>query len=191
MTHPSETQLALFAGNDLPRFEQWRVRRHLRACGRCAGEVDAYAKTVLASRAASDELPPELNWDRLADEMTANIHLGMAAGECVAAVPKVRPSVFAGWRAAAVMSGMSVVLIAAWWLNPPRPHGPQLRGPEVEIRATGNGLELKGNGTALVLLNGRGGGTPRPIIVSSPGTLRARYVDTDSGQITINNVYSE
>jgi hypothetical protein len=91
------------------------------------------------------------------------------------------------------MSGVSALVVAAWWFNPsPQPRRPGIRPADViEISATGRGLELKGNGSALVLLNGRRGENPRPIIVSSPGSLRARYVDTDTGQITINNVYSE
>jgi len=87
------------------------------------------------------------------------------------------------------MAGMSVILLAAWWLNPPRGREIIARRSPIEIRTAPGGIELKENGATLMLLHTRGQQTP--IIVSTPGSLRARFVDQDTGQVTINNVYSD
>lgn len=87
-----------------------------------------------------------------------------------------------------MMAGLTVVLAGAWWLNPPR-HQEIARKTPVEIRTSPGGIEVKENGSALMLLHTRGQQTP--IIVSTPGQLRARFVDADTGQVTINNVYSD
>jgi hypothetical protein len=194
MNHPGTDDLALFAGGDLGLLNRWRVSQHVRSCDSCRRDIEVFRSATVALRAESSAMPGGLDWDRLAAEMTANIHVGLEAGECVGRVrqkPGARVPVV-GWRALAVMGAMSVILIAAWVLNPPerRPaHG--LRGRSVEIRNTVNGLELAENGHALVLLHGRGMKAQRPIIVSAPGTLKARFVDEDTDQITITNVYAE
>jgi hypothetical protein len=194
MNHPGPDNLALFAGGDLALLNRWRVSHHVRSCASCQRDVEAFRSAAAALRTESSAMPAGLDWDRLAVEMAANIHVGLEAGECVGPVrqkPGARVPAM-GWRAAAVMATMSAILFAAWVLNPPerRPaHG--LRGRSVEIRNTVNGLELAENGHALVLLHGRGMKAQRPIIVSAPGTLKARFVDEDTDQITITNVYAE
>jgi hypothetical protein len=192
MNHPGPADLALFAGNDLGLLHRWRVANHVNSCVSCRHDVDTFRSATLALRAESSQVPAGLEWDRLAAEMTANIHVGLEAGECVGrAREKSRARVPAvGWRAAAVMGAMSAILFVAWVLNPPE-RRPMLRGPRVEIRNTANGLELTENGHALVLLHGRGMKAQRPIIVSAPGTLKARFVDEDTDQITITNVYAQ
>jgi hypothetical protein len=59
----------------------------------------------------------------------------------------------------------------------------------VEIRTSATGLEVKENGSTLILMHTRG--QQAPLILSTPGSLRARYVDQDTGQVTINNVYAD
>jgi hypothetical protein len=67
---------------------------------------------------AAAEMPPGVNWERLAAEMTANIRVGLAAGECVA--PRRRkPVAFAAWKPAAIATGAVAIVSAAWWLNLP------------------------------------------------------------------------
>jgi hypothetical protein len=189
VNHPERDQLALFAGGDVGWLDRFRVRSHMNSCEQCREQIEQYRESAMALRTASAELPERLDWNRLAAEMTANIHLGLEAGECVTRVRPKAPAM--GWRAAAAMASLCAVLGAAWWLNPPVRQVPVLRGPHVEIRTTSAGLELNENGNTLVLLHTRGSRAERPLIVSAPGTLRARYVDADTGQITINNVYSE
>jgi len=190
--HPPIDELALFSGGDCGLLDKWRLSRHLSGCAVCRSEVEAFRSAELALKSELAEVPTALHWDRLAAEMTANIHLGLEAGECVS--PARIPPVRLDWRAAIVMAGVSIVLIGAWFLNPlPRHDANELvmRARRVELRTTSAGLEVNENGNALVLLHGKGTTQQPAMIVSSPGMLRARYVDADTGQITINNVYSE
>jgi len=133
--------------------------------------------------------------------MAANIHLGLAAGECVA--PRRRKPVTLGWRPAAVMAGLSCVLALAWWLNMPREtteslghaltaiwHGGAVT-PErgLVVEADSSGIELRENGNSL----GVSQGSTRPVAVSVSvqGSASARYVNADTGQITITSVYAQ
>jgi hypothetical protein len=188
MTHPGEKELALYFNHDLGWIAQVRVRWHLKSCARCAGDVSAFEAAGLVLRSGTEELPAGMRWENLAAEMTANIHLGLEAGECVGPVPGNKPERM-GWRTALVMASMTIVLLAAWWLNPPHRREVAIHKSPAEIRTAPEGLEVKENGSALTLLHTRGQQTP--IIVSTPGSLRARFVDADTGQVTINNVYSD
>lgn len=188
MNHPLNAKLALYAGRDLPWWERWEIGRHVRRCGSCSGEVERYNVASMELRQSVSQMPAGINWDRLAAEMTANINLGVAAGECVGPVKKSQEGML-GWRAAMVMAAMTCLLVAAWWLNPPakRQHG-IAAAAKVELRTTLGGIEVNENGNTLGLMHTRG--RQKPIIVSAPGTLRARFVD-DTGQVTINNVYTD
>jgi anti-sigma factor RsiW len=189
MTHPLESQLALYAGGDLSFLERLRIRRHISGCDYCRREADAFRAARNSLCEASGSLPEGLAWERLAAEMTANIHVGLEAGECVGSTPIRMDRV--GWRAAAVMAGMACLLITAWWLNPPqKPQHGMKAAAQVEIRSTSSGIEVNENGHVLALMHTRGG-RQKPIIISAPGTLRARFVDSETGQVTINNVYTE
>jgi hypothetical protein len=189
MIHPSNASLALLAGGDLGFFETLRVSRHVKSCARCQREVEAFQASSQILAEEVSELPEGFRWDRLAAEMNANIRVGLEAAECVA---RPRNTARVDWRAAAVMAAMSLVLLGAWYLNPlPHSLDHAMRARRPEIRSTNAGLELNENGNALVLLHGSGGQPQRAMIVSAPGSLRARYVDADTGQITIHNVYSE
>jgi hypothetical protein len=57
------------------------------------------------------------------------------------------------------------------------------------VQVAPGGIEVKANSATLTLLR-RKAATP-VLYVSSPGSLRERFVDADTGQITINNVYTE
>jgi hypothetical protein len=188
MKHPSESQLALYAGGDLDLVERWRVGHHVRGCRACEAEMSAFRAAAEALKTEGAVLPGGVRWDQLASEMTANIHVGLEAGECVGPARVVRDRL--GWRAVAVMASMTGVLLVAWWWNPAERRGSHaLQRPRIELRTTAAGIELNDNGSALTLMHTRG--RQKPIIVSAPGTLRARFVDPDSGQITINNVFTE
>jgi len=201
VTHVPESDLALYVSGDLGLMRRLLVRLHVAGCGRCRHRADAYRADRRAIREIASELPDHLDWDRLSAEMTANIHVGLAAGECVA--PRRRKSVPLGWRPAAAMAGLTIVLGVAWWLNmPPETtrslgraftsvwHGgtvPQERG--LFVQADASGIELRENGASL----GVSQGTNRPLAVSvsAQGSASARYINADTGQMTITSVYAQ
>ncbi len=57
------------------------------------------------------------------------------------------------------------------------------------LRATANGIELRQGEQTLTLLHGR----TQEVLYSAGagGSMRARYVDADTGYVTINNVYGQ
>jgi hypothetical protein len=82
------------------------------------------------------------------------------------------------------------LLMTAWWLNIPRNMSvARSARSQVTLQSTPGGIQLKENGAVLTLMHQRGGSSV--MFGSSPGSLRARYVDSETGQVTINNVYSQ
>ena len=207
--HVSEADVALYATGDMPLWRQPLMRLHASRCTDCGRRIAAYRSDREFIRRMAGEMPPGLQWDRLAAEMTANIRVGLEAGECVARrrEPRALP---AGWRVAVAVAGVTVLLISAWWLNMPPSQSASLgramkkiaqirpwrgagisiledRGPLVEVSAAG--IQLRENGGAL----GVSQGMARPISVtlSAQGSARARYLDLDTGQVTITSVYAQ
>lgn len=195
MTHPVPQQLALFAGGDLAAWSNWRVARHLHQCQDCSSEVAAYrgaAQDIEQLR----ELPADLDWEDLAMEMKANIRLGLAAGECVEQ-ETVGPGIF-GWRLVAVMASVLVLLASGWLLHMPFSRVeqakmtaplPPISEPGVLLQATSTGIQVQENGQSLTMLHRAN--EPATVSINTSGSVRARYVDSDTGQVTITNVYTE
>lgn len=199
--HPATDRLALYAGGDLGLVDSLRLRWHLRGCAACASEVARFTQVRREVAAQGGELPEGLNWDRLAAEMTGNIRVGLAASEAIRR--PARPAASFGWRPAVAFAAASVVITAAWWLNAPPATTESLARafskiarwetgaprpePGVVVEATLAGVEVRENGSALALSN-RG---LRPITVSvrTQGSAEARYIDSDTGQVTITSVY--
>jgi hypothetical protein len=214
--HTPETDLALYFTGDLPVWRRTQVWLHVRGCESCGGRIQSYRADRQQRQTGADRLPEGLDWDRLAAEMTANIHLGLAAGECVA--PRSRRGSHWGWkntlpgagrfawRPVALVAGLAVVVSAAWWLNMPASdtealgrvmhgiaHGGRRSvlaedvGPVVE--ATSAGVELRQNGGALQV--SQSGLHPLTVSLSVQGSASAHYIDTDTGQVTITSVYAQ
>jgi hypothetical protein len=190
--HPSEDKLALYAGGDLGPLERWRVRRHVDGCALCRTETAQFenAGNVLADEAA--QVPEGLDWGPLAREMAANIRLGLAAGEIVGPAPH-KPPQRMFWRPAAVVASAAGLLVTAWWLNLPQTRTPAAHvQPAIVgtlVQETDSGIEVKSDKGSLTLLRPRTASAAMQ--VSAPGSLRERYVDDETGQVTINNVYAE
>jgi hypothetical protein len=188
MRHPSQTDLALLAGEDLGLLARWRLARHLGVCPDCQRLVEAFRRDRLALLDSAADLPPDLHWGHLAAEMRANIHLGLSAGECVAT--SAPPAVASFWRPAVVLSSAVLMVVMGWWLNLPQPRTPSVaRAEGVVVEATSSGIEIKQNDRAMTLLNSRADDVT--LSVNTQGVLRARYVDPDTGHVTINNVYAQ
>lgn len=204
--HIAELDLALYASGDQSLWRALAIRVHIGRCEQCRQRVEAYRADRSKVRTISSEIPENVDWDRLAAEMTANIRVGLAAGECVA--PRIRKSAF-NWRPAAAMAGLAAVLATAWWLNMPpsttqalgravravahgggsvaAPGGPEDRGMVVE--ASSAGIELRENGSMLGVT--QGAARPVAVSISAQGSASARYIDADTGQVTITSVYAQ
>jgi hypothetical protein len=206
MTHPLQSDLALYSTGDLPPWRRPLLHMHLAGCDACRSWVAAFDSDRESIRRLAMEIPQGVNWDRLAAEMSANVRLGLEAGECVASRVR-KPTMATGWRVAAASAGVAVLLVSAWWLNMPRADSVALarvmqkivqgpwrggleledRGPTVEVSASG--IQLQQNGGTL----GMSQGQQRPVNVtlSVQGSARARYIDSDTGQVTITGVYAQ
>jgi len=184
--HPSEASLALFAGGELSRWQRWNVGRHVEDCEQCRSEIQEFS--ALREDAAAFAGLPAVPWERLAAEMKANIRLGLEAGECVTEHPAPRIALNA--RALAACASLAALLVASLWLERPVPPLKEIQPAEAAfLEASSVGIQVKEGEQAMILLNARHAQGVH--YVASGSTMRARYVDADSGNVTINNVYVE
>lgn len=208
--HVAETDLALYAAGDLPFWPSpvvyLRVRLHVRRCEECRRLMEALRADREELRGSADDMPASisanLDWEQLAAEMTANIRVGLAAGECV--TPRERKAPAVSWRPAVIAAGFVVLLAGAWWLNIPRTDTEAI-GRAIRDMATGGrtsatqeerGPVVGASSAGVVLVeNGgqiridQGGLEPVMYSVSTQGSASARYVDQDTGQVTITATY--
>jgi hypothetical protein len=183
MRHPRTTDLALFAGEDLAFFTRHRVKLHLAGCVRCRERVEKFVELREEVRRLREF--PEVHWGRLAAEMKANIHLGLEAGECVSDSFRFFPAGSA-WLAYA---GTLALLAMAVWIGLPAPQPIPANKSAAVLAATGDAIELKQGETIFSLIHGRTGDVM--LSVSAQGAMRARYLDAETGFVTVNNVYAQ
>jgi hypothetical protein len=187
MKHPNEATLALHAGEDLGIFARWRVGRHVSRCERCRDEVEAFS----ALREIVPDLAeiPEVPWNRLAAEMRANIRLGLAAGECVRPTEKPlrETALFTRARAAVALASVSVLVVTGLLIQHPVP---MLGGDHMEVQHTANAVEVGQGGHTFRLVNASGAANVS-FSANAEGSVGARYVDPDTGYVTVNNVYAQ
>jgi len=194
MTHPGEKTLALYAGGDLGLFGRLAVGWHVARCAKCEETVGALRELRESLAAAAGQMPRELNWEALQAEMSANIRLGLAAGQIVEARPK--PEAMAGWRTAAALASVAVLVAGGVYLHRPGPRhftGDAVAMPagsdeEILVQASADGIELHENGRSLALM--RRANAPVTLAVDTGGSARARYIDEETGEVTIHHVYA-
>jgi hypothetical protein len=176
--HPSESDLALLAGAECGLVSRFFLNRHVRNCRQCT-ETVAQFEIV---RAEIADLPlPDLDWNRLASEMRANIRLGLEAGECVRLFPVAKawnPRLTVAFASLLILAGAGILM---------RSEPATVKAAEPTIESTGAGLELRNGSSSMTLLNRNGSVADQT--VSAQGEIGARYVD--GGSVTINNVYLE
>jgi hypothetical protein len=182
INHPRENDLALLAGGDAGRVQRYLLDRHVRSCVDCQGKIAEYREL----RSALTELDaPDLNWNFLAADMRANIRLGLEAGECVRTT-----QAFKRWnvRPVLALASVLVIVVAGEFLRDGRPHRPAVVDAAVPVlQSTVSGVEVGTATNSLMLLNHRGNAANQT--VSAQGNIEARYVDSDTGALMINNVY--
>lgn len=186
MTHPDQVTLALHAGGDLGPIARWRINRHIAHCERCRDEAAAFAgiTEILPGLAEMPEVP----WSGLSAEMKANIRLGLAAGECVRAEDKpLRHWLCSGARAAVAVASVLALVVTGLVLEHPGPGPATVDG--VVVQSTRDGIQVREGDRSLQLMHPSA--QPVTYSVGAQGSMRARYVDPETGYVTINNVYAE
>jgi len=213
MTHPSEADLALLSGGDLGYWQAWLVRRHVGHCDQCKAALHAFEKTREGVRELAAEMPKDVNWNRLAVEMTGNIRVGLAAGQAIArfdrafAPPK---SHRLGWHAALVLAASFVIVAIAFSIGMPRQqsdhlisalrgirlnrigtlvkgHALPVSSDDIVLEASHSSIQVSENGGALSLMHPHSDGLT--VSINMQGSAGVRFVDADTGQVLINRVY--
>jgi hypothetical protein len=199
--HPPLEILSLYAAGDLPFLLRLRTATHVKDCAACEQQVQSFrsAKTEFRREAGAQILTgfeAIADWQSLESDMLGNIRVGVAAARCIEKVGRSRKwaSRFA-WAAA-----MSALFVAGWLTRIPpddnqriltalrRAVGldqPQFYG--AIVRSTPDGIAVRTQSATLTILH------PQSAVISmsSPSSVTARYVDDDSGQVTITNVYGQ
>lgn len=181
MNHPAENDLALFAGGDAAWIRRILVQRHVRTCEDCRKRVADYRD--LRETVADFELP-QMNWNALAVEMRANIGVGLEAGACVGGA---RLPVRWNPRFAVAFACLLVLMGSNFFLRMHRTPVVEAAGPVA--RSTTSGIELRKGSHSLIFPNHEGSRADQT--VSAQGEIRSRYVDGETGSVTITNVYLE
>lgn len=199
--HPSSETLALYASGDLPLVTRLRVGRHVAYCGDCEQQV-------LLFRSATTQLKREANaqtltgfeaiahWPALEREMTGNIAVGVDASRCIENVGRKR----AFFYRFAMIAGLTILFAAGWVTHIPREETNRLvsslRGaagldrPQfigTVLRSTPDGIAVRTQGATLTILH------PTSAVISLSGSsgVAARYIDEETGQVTITKVYGQ
>jgi hypothetical protein len=181
----NDRERALLAGGEagiLLRAKWFLLKRNSRVRAAEEREIAAYRRAAEAMPRFR-ELPPYFQFDSLAEEMKANIRLGVEAGECVASPAERQPL---SWQAAVVFASLTLLMISGYWFMMPR--GAQL--PEESrvsiMQDASDSPEPAAENDFLVVLD------PADGIQSLSGpqsSLQAQYVDPETGQLTITQVY--
>lgn len=177
--------MALHAGGDLGRIARWRTERHVANCERCREEINRFELMRQALPNLGDA--PEISWNRLGAEMRANIRLGLAAGECVRTTePVAAMPLFGGARAVVAVASLLAVLAMGLVLQHPAPV--TAYEPGILVQATDDGIQVREGGQAMGLLSSGVEKQDVTYTVGAQGSMEARYVDRDTGYITVNTL---
>jgi hypothetical protein len=199
--HPALDTLALYSSGDLPLLTRWQIGRHVRRCTECEHQVFLFrsARAELKREASSETLTgfeAIADWKRLEAEMLGNIGVGVAAGRCIAKARRPRVLI----TRVALAAGMAALFVAAWMTHIPPEQNQHLasslrrlfrleRTPagDTVVRTTRDGIAVYTRGATLTILH------PPSAVVSLSGSsaVAARYVDEQTGQVTITKVYGQ
>jgi len=180
--HPSETNLALLAGGELGRWRHWSVARHVAGCEQCQREVAEFRSMREEVRVTAEM--PQVPWNSLATEMRANIRLGLEAGECVTEHRAAHPMF--SLRGMVACGSLAMLLVVGFLIEQPAPRATQPKIAEAVLETNGSGIQVTEGSQSMMLLNT----SSRDVQYQAGGsTMGARYVNSDTGQVTINNVY--
>jgi hypothetical protein len=199
--HPAPEILALYSRGDLPLFSRVRVKAHLLECAACEHQIALFTSSLreLKREATTETLTAFeaiADWNTLEREMLGNIVVGVAAARCIEKVGRKRV-----WAPRlAIGAGLSLLFVAGWITHIPSEQTSHLAGTLSHfvgfrqptrvtnyVQATPSGIAVRSEGVTLTILH------PPGAVVSLSGnsSVEARYVDEDTGQLTITNVYGQ
>ena len=126
----------------------------------------------------------------MAAEIKANVRLGLEAGECVRAaeMPLRRSASMAGWRAAVAFASVVVLVGGCMVLERPAPIVAAQAGASVRIH---RGWDTIAGGRRRMLGLMNGGAQKAVYTLDAQGSMGARYIDPETGSVTINTVYAQ
>ena len=192
--HPVEAALALYASGDLELVERFRIAVHVRHCGACRQHVGNH-RTIRRDLVELRKGPvDDLNWDRLSEEMTANIRLGISMAECVGPARSDRAHPWFGgvWRPVAITMAAGAVLTGAFLLNMPLDRISKIWGAKDQsgmvLEATATGIEMRRDGLPVISVRHSERKAGHEVAANLDGSMSARDVDDETGQVTIINV---
>jgi hypothetical protein len=200
--HPRPEDLALASRGDLPIWRRWQVNWHVRHCAGCEREAEEYhAVSDTVRRQAAEAVTSGENgmdWQRLEREMTGNIKVGIAAAQCIENSPG---RAFHRWRAPALIAGLALIFVAGWLINVPRADRDRVMtalrtvagrahpAAGLILETNPHGVSVRFQGTSLTLLHPASARATASFTSSS--SVGVRYVDDETGQVTIANVYGQ
>ena len=200
--HPSPEVLALFSRSDLTLLQRFQVRRHVARCEDCDRQVSLFRASAseLKRQARTETLTgfeAIADWSRLEREMEGNIVVGLAAARCID--PKNRSRGF--YVKAGFASGMGVLFALGWVTHVSNEQSVQIYTAVVNmfggshrhenqgpiLRSQPDGIVVGSQESSLTILH------PASAVVSVSGgsSVEARYVDDETGQVTITSVYGQ
>jgi hypothetical protein len=202
-THPQIEELALFSRGDLPATRRLLINAHVRTCPSCETEVEhfqavaaAFKKEAAAQMLTS--LEATADWARLEREMTGNIKVGIAAAECI---DKGAGRRFHGRRVWMFAGALCLIFLLGWLINVPREDSDRIlaalrRGvnrPQIAqstiLQTTPRGVSVQSQGARLTLLHPES--VKATFSFTGYSSVGIRYIDDETGQVTITNVYGQ
>lgn len=201
--HPTPSDLALFACDDLPIWRRMGVANHVQHCAECEHEVEQFQAAAAAiKRAGASETLTAFeavgNWPALEREMIGNIKVGVAAARCI---DKVSTRRFHNWRGAVVLAALSIVFVAGWFIHIPEADSERMlsafrlaftRSHAVGgtiLQTTPQGVAVRSQGAMLTVMHPASAHVTLSVTGSS--SVGARYFDDETGQVTITSVYGQ
>jgi len=181
--HPGEADLALFAGGELGPLARWRIEGHLHACGECRQAVGEFFE--LRSRVMDLAELPQMDWNGLAAQIQRRVEQQRRMSSSFAPARRA-------WRPAWAPALAVLLMLAAGAYITRRYRAPEppLSGA-ASLNASAGAVELRlGDRQVLTLTNDAQAESQVNWRVSA-GAVSARYLDADTGNITVNNVYTQ
>jgi hypothetical protein len=196
--HPSHADLALYSSADLPFWQQWRIERHVKNCAACGAEVEKFRDTAAKLKQHFMAAESTLLDRTLEREMIGNINVGVAAANCIS---EGRHRRVRGWSLGALCVTLAMVFLIGWIMNIPHQDSSRVLsalenafnrgGNKVNtvLRTTPLGVSVRSQGGTLTIL--RPATAHATAAFTGDGSVAVRYVDNETGQVTITNVYGQ